>query len=619
MFQQNRIYLPLVLLASFTATLGAKTVTSDVGYIRPSIPDITLKAYQGQRYQSKVPDTLDLAERSKLAIHAMTSVTDPKKDYEIYWLLGFNNPLRMYHDWQYVTIQPKFMEALPLLRIAGGSEENLQVDQRWLEVALHMSGPDGLIYTPAQGRPWVRKYDFLGLSSSDPQFAVPYQCGRMMGAMTANYSHDRNPIWKQYIERLVQRLNQLTVDKGDYAYFPLRVFVPGDSVAPDEPMPGGLVASCVGWVFGGLTQYYRISGYEPARELAGKLIHYLRLEQVGFYDAQGRYLDYGHFHHHTYPLIGMLDFAVATGDSELKEFVRKAYEFGKSEGMPLVGFFPESYNTQTKKHTETSETCEVADMIAVAIKLTQAKVGDYWDDADRWLRNQFAENQMLDCTWINEHASQLPESPVTDPSDLVDQVAERNIGAFAGWPSANDFCPNKGHIFMHCCLGNAARTLFFAWKNILDFNNGQLRVNLLLNRASPWADIHSHIPYVGQVDIQMKQSCSLSVRIPQWVTPEQAQCKVNNQSRSVRWDGRYAVIGSVQAADKIALTFPISERTVSATIGDVAYHLVIKGNEVVHIDPPGQVCPLYQRQPYRQNQTVWKTVDRFVSQEKINW
>jgi hypothetical protein len=45
-------------------------------------------------------------------------------------------------------------------------------------------------------------------------------------------------------------------------------------------------------------------------------------------------------------------------------------------------------------------------------------------------------------------------------------------------------------------------------------------VNLLLNRASAWADLDSYIPYEGRVDVRVKRDCELAVRIPEWVKPE---------------------------------------------------------------------------------------------------
>ena len=81
-----------------------------------------------------------------------------------------------------------------------------------------------------------------------------------------------------------------------------------------------------------------------------------------------------------------------------------------------------------------------------------------------------------------------------------DRVIERNVGNFAGWPLANDW----GVEIQHCCTGNASRSIYFIWDHILDYSSGKLRVDLLLNRASPWADIDSHIPYTGRVDIRIK-------------------------------------------------------------------------------------------------------------------
>ena len=46
-------------------------------------------------------------------------------------------------------------------------------------------------------------------------------------------------------------------------------------------------------------------------------------------------------------------------------------------------------------------------------------------------------------------------------------------------------------------------------------------MNLLLNRASKWADVYSYIPYEGRVDLRFKQPCeSVLVRAPEWVERE---------------------------------------------------------------------------------------------------
>ena len=126
-----------------------------------------------------------------------------------------------------------------------------------------------------------------------------------------------------------------------------------------------------------------------------------------------------------------------------------------------------------------------------------------------------------------------------------DRVPERNLGAFAGWPSANDWFTGSGSGIMHCCTANAARSLFMIWNRILTYKEGKLAVNLLLNRASKWADIDSYIPYQGRVVIKVKQPLQLSVRIPEWVSPEETRASVNDAECTIQWDGRYTRIGKV--------------------------------------------------------------------------
>ena len=40
-------------------------------------------------------------------------------------------------------------------------------------------------------------------------------------------------------------------------------------------------------------------------------------------------------------------------------------------------------------------------MVALALKLSEAGLGDYWDDADRWGRNMLVEGQLTRGDWID--------------------------------------------------------------------------------------------------------------------------------------------------------------------------------------------------------------------------
>ena len=63
---------------------------------------------------------------------------------------------------------------------------------------------------------------------------------------------------------------------------------------------------------------------------------------------------------------------------------------------------------------------------------------------------------------------------------------------------------------------------------------GRLRVNLLMNHASRWADVDSFLPYQGRVDVRPKRDADLDIRIPEWMAPGDAACTVNGVRRELR-------------------------------------------------------------------------------------
>ena len=164
--------------------------------------------------------------------------------------------------------------------------------------------------------------------------------------------------------------------------------------------------------------------------------------------------------------------------------------------------------------------------------------------------------------------------------------------------------------------------MYYIWQNILSYDQGKLRLNLLLNRASAWVDVCSYIPYSGKVEIVVKKPLSaLLVRMPEWVSASEQEIAVMTASgnRQFTWEGRYLNLGSAKPGEMLTVTFPISTRQTSETIGNVRYTLEIKGNTVIGIDPPGKNGPLYERAYFRAHEAPMRKVERFVPDEPIKW
>lgn len=620
-----------------------------IKYIREEIASFALPTYSGERYETCAPDTLDLQERAEWAINGLTGPTDEQADYEIYWRVHFrSNPPAMHHTMD-DHVQAKFWEALPLMRLMSGSTQNMHIEEKWLEVMLRMQGPDGLLYWPLHNRPWglpEKPNPFAGLNQlpqSDHLGTFTLE-GRGLGAMSLYALLDPAGPWSEAAHNLAEGINRIAVSDGDMAYLPSGSFEPGQKANANNCTPPKFYqAATAAWVIQGLVQCYRAIEYQPALTLAGNMVRYL--QQEGEYvDNSGAFMpdfpqesDVGefvdltdvyamvsesvHFHTHSNVLLASLEYIQASGDRRLLEWVKRGYDYGVRRGQPLLGWFPEWLSG--KPYPQTSETCQVADMIACAVKLSLLG-DDRWDDVDRWVRNQLVENQLTHYDWIYHGAQNLP---ISKPrfNESMEKVPERNLGAFAGWPTPNDwiYYPEHPHAWtrgiMHCCTGNGSRALYYVWENILQFEKGCLHVNLLLNRASAWADIHSHLPYTGQVDIHLKTSLRLKVRIPGWVPEKSVVITVNNESRHVTWQGRYVDIGNMQAGDQISFVFPFEERTETLCVEKQKYRFVFKGHDVVSVDPPGVNAPLYQRERYRREETRWRNITRFIADSTIHW
>ena len=637
----------LVMAVSVAAGPPEEAKKKEIGYISPEIPEVKFPPLQGEWQEGLVPDTLDLAERARLSINALTESADPEAGYEIWWHVLLNRkPPVLVHDFHDLNIQYKFQEALPLLRYVSGSDQNTQVDQAWAENLLRMQGEDGLIYMPFEGRPWAGFHaDWLHQKGlTETQLASTGAQSGWMGNFALYYLLSKDDMWKQRAQRLVDALARLMVYKDDYCYFPLMAVNPGMTVPQDLGMVDPdctreASGAGAGWMMQGLSQVYLATGYQPALDLAGKLAVYM-IEHSGCYDSEGRFRGVPHTHLHTRPISGLLEYAMVAKDPALIEYSKKSYEYARdSSGSATVGFFPSTpgveqhYSAKMVQRVSRYgvEGCTVADMVALAIKLSLSGAGDYWDDADRYLRNQFAEMQLLKTDFVNRA---LPEDVYETWNraefESTDRTVERNIGAAMSLASPNDFVghplewpdrPDSDHLFlMHCCTGNHARAIWYAWHHILHHQEGTLKVNLLLNRVSPWADVHSYIPYEGQVDVRVKKPLNLQVRIPGWAETGKTVCKVNEQERELEWEGRYARVGHVKPGDVVVLTFPIEERTVKEKMWGTDYSMIIKGSSVVFIDPPGKYYPFYQRDHYRQNQVRWVKRKQFVAtQPAIDW
>jgi DUF1680 family protein len=317
----------------------------------------------------------------------------------------------------------------------------------------------------------------------------------------------------------------------------------------------------------------------------------------------------------------MLEYGRIAGDERVMEFVRRAYEYSLTQGIPRMGYvncYPAGMNMM--------EGCALGDLVALAIRLTDAGLGDYWDDVDAMTRNHLVEQQVSDRDQLERIAAAAAEDDCRDKlhprQGNWDKVIDRTLGIYAGTslPSAI-----RNPWSMVCCTGNGTQGLYYAWEAIVREHGSSAQVNLLLNRASRLLDVDSWLPHEGKVVIRNKGASRVHVRIPHWVNRRELRVEVSGRPRALDWVGSYLVFERLKPGDAVTIRFPVRETTHRYTVNansdkEQVYTCTFRGSTLVSISPREEsptTYQLYQRERLRSDAAPMKTVERFVADAKV--
>jgi hypothetical protein len=486
-----------------------------------------------------------------------------------------------------------------------------------------------------------------------------------MLALAAKYQLDANPKWLEYLARLAQGYRHAAVYKEDYAYYPDghmggAISRPRSGWKSDaEPIGTSLFESkdwyecssnvlfTYGGIVQGLCRWVLISGEQESLALADKLVKFMlkprfwqpEAEPQSVVSAEHAHFE-GHIHATVRGLWGLLDYAVLTNDEKLKAFVLDGYQYVRTFGIARIGLLGEG--------------CTIGDMTCLAIKLTDAGMGDFWEDVDQYVRNHLTEIQVLDANPIRRIADASPSKEVM-PWESAERFIERQMGVLCD-DATHPTLATPGT--MHCCTYNGLIGFYHAWEGIVREREGSVQVNLLLNRASPWLDVDSFLPYEGKVVIHNKTARTVSVRIPRWVDQNAVHSSLNDREAQTFWLGRYLVFDQLKSGDTLTIEFPMVESTHTYQVGwegiqipgwtEVTRPLItdvqpqqfgyvvstnqnrpdeltnftchFKGNTLVDIQPreQGLGYPLYQREHFKANKAPMVEVIRSVPSKLIH-
>ena len=559
---------------------------------------------------------LDLEERAELALNALTRNVDPGLRYTLYFdcRLQLDPPVLSHHPyWDHCDGTGRTYAALLLAREMTGSDTGGEIDAHLQRLVASYQGEQGLCWIPAPDyppaatrRPLPPVAEFWG------------QRGCLMAYVTA-YQRSTDPgeraTLRGRIDALIHGLKSIALERDGRLYYPVpprerpvdadELFYPrGGWQGGDEPRGTGVMCAAAP-VLRPIVQYLMTGARNPeAVALCDGLARYV-VERADDFGPDGSFR--GHFHSRVATAAGILLWGRYSEQPDLVRWAHAVYRFARTVGTSF-GWFPEFVGEHA------CETCGITDMIDLAILLAGAGHPQYWSDAERFGRNHLAESQFLDAAWER----QVPKLGATATAEFIDSCAPVQLnregvrdvlpGAFSGGSAPNAVVDTRrGHWWMGCCNAHGVHGLFLLWKHAVQATRTAVRVNMLFNRSTPWADVRSQLPREGRVEVTMRQHGTLAVRIPDdvprasvavdWSLSPSSMSRSDRTDSPAPWvwnDGAVQVEG-LRPGAKVTIGFPLAERDETTSVLGDEYRVSWRGDTVMAIDPPGRAGPLYRR------------------------
>ena len=282
--------------------------------------------------------------------------------------------------------------------------------------------------------------------------------------------------------------------------------------------------------------------------------------------------------------------------------MRDGYEWARQGGFARIGYVGDGQG------------CATGRTIGIAVKLSQAGIGDYWEDVDQYIRNHGVAMQFTpdDKEFLLGLTEGKP-APPDDPDKTTTNVINRFVGGFAGNPDKSRYYTVLQHPRKHGpLLRRRCDCALPRW-----------------DRSTPWLDVDSYLPYEGKVVRKNKQAREAFVRSPLWVDRAAVLAEVDGKQQTLAWFDNYLRFDGLKAGDVLTIEFPMVETTELWTIpklggwkapDEQVHTCKFKGNTLVEISPPlVPGSPLCQRGHYLQAKTPMKQVSRFATPAVIKW
>jgi hypothetical protein len=301
--------------------------------------------------------------------------------------------------------------------------------------------------------------------------------------------------------------------------------------------------------------------------------------------------------------VGLL--GLAAGEPRYIEFAKRAWDFMLTRGTG-TGWFPAGPDS-------CNETCCESDMISIATVVARGGHPEYFDYAERFLRNYISNLQFIVTPEFEAYYRKLNAAKGEAAVNLGLAELRKFQGGIIGGSGLNDF-ENvllgrvSGFEMFGCCAPEGMRAIHTVWVNTIaklpesKLGPAGVYVNMSFSRSSPWGEVVSFMPDVGRLTVKTAVADSFFLRPPHWAPRDSVRAFVGTKPIPVNWSGAYVRFDAAPG-DELTVTYPLVTYThrVSGLWKQTAPNLSLTfhwlGNMVLSADPPPAHTALFLGKP----------------------
>jgi hypothetical protein len=492
------------------------------------------------------------------------------------------------------------------MRDITGSTKGAEVEAAFHHRMREYIDPDGKVWS----HPGCFNEGNINTKYEKKDFVVHiWGATKILKSLSEDYARTKSPESKALARKVMLALKKIaTWDEKGRCWIPcgMGALKADGSIVPNgwNSHPAPIVEPLVSyWLATGDGE-----GLEFAKAYADGMMNNLQPGGIRFVEAgksiQGGFPFGAHSHATMHAVWGVAHLGVVTGEQRYVDFAKNIWDGLLARGTG-TGWFPAGPDN-------CNETCCVSDMISVATLIGQSGHPEYFDFAERYLRNYISNLQFVVLPEFEAYYRARNKS--ASEAQLQAGLAElrKFQGGIIGGSGLNDYENDllggaSGFEMFGCCAPEGMRAIYTCWTNTINrcdespLGPAGVYVNLSFNRDSPWGRVVSFMPDAGRITVKTAAKGPYFLRPPSWAARDEVRAFVGAKSVPVKWSNQY-IRFDVNGNEEVAITYPLvkfTHRVAGLWSGAPNLHMTFHwlGNMVTSAEPLPAKTPLFIGKP----------------------